>query len=172
MGIDVDVEAAAITRLEIAMGQQAATMARIERRMAAQTPAYVPFYGSAKSDGAGSNLLITCRPQVQHGYIWHVRYCLFSGVSTLTSVGGTGLVFSATSEPGSVSAGDRPDAFQDTATLPFPQPAFYGHGEFTVKAPGLLYAIVLTPDVSTSYFFGGFAEMVPDLAFAGATTEL
>jgi hypothetical protein len=167
-----EAEAALSAHFEAMLGEQRRVLSVIAKNSAPpEAPAFVTFYGSAVSDASANNLVIVPHPQIPHGYLWHVRFLMFSGPSTFAAVGGTGNVYVGP-HPATSAQGDRPEGWRDSATLTLPQPAFYGHGELVVKAPDRIYAMVQSPTASTTYVFGGTAEQVPDTAHAPELTAL
>lgn len=169
----IEADAAVSARVEAMIGEQRRMLGVVlKQTRKPQAPTWVDFWGSAVSDSLGSSLLIVPRQYCPQGYIWHVRRWVFSGPSTITSVAGVGNVYLGSGEPATVTQGDRPESWIDSATLGLPQPAFYGHGEAVIKAPGRCYAIVTGPTASTTYVFGGTAEQVPDEEYADVETAL
>ena len=126
-------------------------------------PTFVNLNSSATADAAGDTIVMDLGGP-SYGHTFEVRQLIVGGATWGTTALGSAVFMISSSSPGN-SVGGGVDTslagIQDEAAS-FPSVAFYSAGQFVIRHPNHLYAVILTPTASQLYQVAGDAFNIPD----------
>lgn len=124
-------------------------------------PRSIDFYAAGTTPASGNFMLIPEPSGPPAGFLWHVRYLIFSSAAAATTASaGTGHVYIGPRPTRDVA--DQSGMWRDKTREAFPTSAPYDRGQMVVNYPESIYALIVAGAASTSYIFAGTVEQIVD----------
>lgn len=168
--LDAVVELAGSIKLHIGKVDKLADAMERTRRAIERPPAAPATFWLQKRATCGTGVLMLPLGHNQgpsQGRTWHVREIMISGNSVGSTPAGTGYVFVRPGLPQSnvdTLASIGSIGWRDSTVNAFPQPAFYGRGEITVRPGEILLVVISGGTQGTDYTAGCQIEEFEDAA--------
>ncbi len=134
-----------------------------ERFYQQKGPTFVSLQASGAADAGGDTLVLDLGGP-SYGHQFEVRQLIIGGATWATAALGNAVMVISSASPGGSGGGGVDVSLagvQDPAAS-LPAVAFYSAGQFVVKHPNRVYAVILSPTASQLYVAAGDAYNIPD----------
>ena len=174
VGLDIgQVQLGALVEIKTSldtMGSELKKLVAAEYAYEHNGPTFHPIRNGGVSNSAGSNFAFGLEGPA-YGRRWEIRNLVIGGLYFSSTVAGTALALrtSIASVGLNLAQINLADVVDQAESLP--DVAFYGSGQFVLRAPDKLVIVVIGPTASTPYVVGGSYIDVPDQPLRGIVSE-